>query len=57
MKLVNKIKALAAKEVVGSVLKSGSAPAPKAMGWKAKAISALMVVAAVVGAALSYSQS
>ena len=57
MSILNKLKQAATKEVVGSVLKGGTAPAPKAVGWKAKAISVLTVVAAVVGAALSYSQS
>ena len=57
MGILNKLKQAATKEVVGSVLKGGIAPAPKAVGWKAKAISVLTVVAAVVGAALSYLQS
>jgi hypothetical protein len=57
MKIINKLKAAATKEVVGSVLKSGTAPTEKAVGWKAKAISVLTVVAAAVAAALSYLQS
>jgi hypothetical protein len=57
MKIINKLKAAAAKEVIGSVLKSGSAPAEKAIGWKAKAISVLTVVAAAVAAALNYLQA
>ena len=57
MKIINKLKAAAAKEVIGSALKGGSAPAEKAIGWKAKAISILTVVAAAVAAALNYLQA
>lgn len=56
MNILNKIKSIAAKEVVGSVLKSGSAPAAggATFGKKSKAAALLTAVAAIIMAVAEY---
>ena len=55
MSILNKLKKAAAKEVVGSVLKSGTAPiAQKMVGKKSKVAAALIAVAGIATAVAEY---
>lgn len=54
MSVIKKLKQAATKEVVGTVLKSGSAPAERAVGHKGKLAIAAGVIAAALGYAANY---
>lgn len=55
MGILKKLKQAAAKEVIGSALKSGTAPvAEKLIGKKSKAAAGLLAVAAIATAVAEY---